>query len=75
MSLKSTKALIFLVLSFLSTLIIYKLIVESYFTETANESIGIINTSHENVFFVESQNTTEHKLSGRQACSIESAGM
>lgn len=29
----------------------------------------------EKVFFVETKNTTEHKLTTRQACSIESAGM
>lgn len=29
----------------------------------------------EKVFFVETQNTTEHRITTRQACSIESAGM
>jgi hypothetical protein len=38
------------------------------------ESHGKIHTNEDKIFFVESQNTVQHKLSGRQACSIESAG-
>ena len=33
-----------------------------------------IHTNEDKIFFVESQNTVQHELSGRQACSIESAG-
>lgn len=43
--------------------------------ETIIGDIEKINAKNDNVFFVETQNTTEHKLSVRQACSIESAGM
>lgn len=43
--------------------------------ETMIGNIERINAKNENVFFVETQNLTEHKLSERQACSIESAGM
>ena len=38
-------------------------------------NIEKIKKSGEKGFFVETQNTTEHKLITRQACSIESAGM
>lgn len=45
--------------------------------EDTNEILNVekIKLNGENVFFVETHNTTEHKLSTRQACSIESAGM
>lgn len=43
--------------------------------DTVIENIENINAKNENVFFVETQNTTNHTLSRRQACSIESAGM
>lgn len=39
------------------------------------ENIENINKTGEKVFFVETQNTTEHKITTRQACCIESAGM
>lgn len=38
------------------------------------ESHTEIHTNGDKIFFVESQNSVQHKLSGRQACSIESAG-
>jgi hypothetical protein len=38
------------------------------------EDDSAVSADGENVFFVETQNTTRHDLSDRQACSIESAG-
>lgn len=43
--------------------------------ESVIGNIEKIKKSGEKVFFVETQNTTEHKITTRQACSIESAGM
>ncbi|KAL7041977.1 hypothetical protein ACKWTF_000975 [Chironomus riparius] len=39
------------------------------------ESHRKIHTNEDKIFFVESQNSVHHKLSGRQACSIESAAL
>jgi hypothetical protein len=39
------------------------------------EDRSALSADGENVFFVETRNTTRHELSDRQACSVESAGM
>lgn len=49
--------------------------IDKEYEDTNIRNIEEINPNIESVFFVETQNTTEHKLSARQACSIESAGM
>lgn len=83
---RSTSFVFFIVIFI--TLVLYSLIIyNKVFTIQISESVTYlskvivnienhpkIRSSEDKIFFVESHSAIHHNLSGRQACSIESAG-